>query len=422
MAATCTWTGGDGTKWWSDTGNWDGCGGGFPQAGDSLVFPSGPAIVATSNDVNSLSVAAVSFGGTYTLSGNSLAVGSISAGFSTFSTLELGLNLNGQTTIHTPKTVPFGTSSITVTGDVTGGGAIEKTGGGVLALCGANSYAGGTTIGAGTLRLDCSHAIPNVGDVTVEGGAVLDLNGHSDSMGALSGSGTVLLGGGSLSLGLGDGSATFSGLITEPGRVLKTGFGVQTIRGVAGHTNSTYSTEVAGGTLIVDGIHYGRIDVGPLTALGGSGMVQDNVRVNGTLAPGTSAGTLTILGELFMAGNLDEDPFGGFLDIELAQPGVAGDPNDFVDVGSSLVFGVATINIIPIGLLPSGTYRLIDYPCGQLTQNGAFLGPLSPGIVSAELDLSTCGQVNVDIVTNVAFLPGPKVYQPALFKSSLGAS
>ena len=46
----------------------------------------------------------------------------------------------------------------TYSGGLSGAGGLTKTGGGVLVLCGSNTYTGGTTVAAGTLKLDFSQA------------------------------------------------------------------------------------------------------------------------------------------------------------------------------------------------------------------------------------------------------------------------
>jgi fibronectin-binding autotransporter adhesin len=73
-------------------------------------------------------------------------------------------------------------ATLTVSGPVSGAGAgnaLTKTGAGTLVLSGTNTYAGPTTISAGTLRVTNSAslgALPG-GAVTVPAGAILDLGG-----------------------------------------------------------------------------------------------------------------------------------------------------------------------------------------------------------------------------------------------------
>lgn len=47
----CTWTGAAADAKWSSPANWSGCAGAAPGQGDRLLFPVGPAVVATTNDL-----------------------------------------------------------------------------------------------------------------------------------------------------------------------------------------------------------------------------------------------------------------------------------------------------------------------------------------------------------------------------------
>ena len=48
--------------------------------------------------------------------------------------------------------------TLTIGGLISGSGGLAKAGSGTLVLCGSNTYTGGTTIAAGTLKLDFSQA------------------------------------------------------------------------------------------------------------------------------------------------------------------------------------------------------------------------------------------------------------------------
>ncbi len=79
-----------------------------------------------------------------------------------------------------------GSGLVTITGAVTGTGGLTKSGTGVLAMSGANSFRGNTTVQGGTLRL----SMPNTGNdksvLSIAAGATLDLDfTGSDTVGAL---------------------------------------------------------------------------------------------------------------------------------------------------------------------------------------------------------------------------------------------
>jgi len=153
-----------------------------------------------------------------------------------------------------------------LSGTITGDGTLTKAGGATLTLSGANTYAGNTTIDAGTIKLSGGSAIPDgtgKGDVAVDG--TLDLNGTSETINGLSGSGTVdnsAAGAATLTVGGDDDSSSFSGAITNSSGALafnKLGTGTLTLSGVHGYTGNTAIGD-GGGTLRISGA--GRLDGG----------------------------------------------------------------------------------------------------------------------------------------------------------------
>jgi autotransporter-associated beta strand protein len=132
---------------------------------------------------------------------------------------------------------------------VSGAGTLVKNGAGTLLLTAPATHAGNTLINAGTLQFG-SGELPDAFDVTVNGSAVWDLNGASDAIDGLFGNGTVLLGGGALTVGSAGGDGDFSGRILEAGAVIKTGNGTQIL---SGNNFYTVSTTISRGTLEVAG-------------------------------------------------------------------------------------------------------------------------------------------------------------------------
>jgi autotransporter-associated beta strand protein len=90
-----------------------------------------------------------------------------------------GINLNGATRTVTVNSTAAGAEAL-VSGQITNGGFI-KGGAGRLALSAANTFAGGTTVNAGTLAL-CggSDRLSTAGSITVNS-ATLDLGGKSQA-------------------------------------------------------------------------------------------------------------------------------------------------------------------------------------------------------------------------------------------------
>ena len=191
-----------------------------------------------------------------------------------------------------------------VSGVISGSGALVKEGSGTLTLSGTNTFSGDTTLNAGTLAVSGGSALDDDSSVTVGNNSTLEIT-DSETLGALSGSGSVHIGSGEvLSVGANDSSTTFSGVIsdTASGSLEKVGSGTLTLSGT-----STYdgSTTVGDGTLLVDGAlsNTSGVTVASGATLGGVGSVN-GVTVNngGTLIAATdgTSGSLTVNGDVLI--------------------------------------------------------------------------------------------------------------------------
>ncbi len=97
--------------------------------------------------------------------------------------------------------VDTGTNNFGLAGVISGAGTLSKTGTGTLTLSGANTYSGATWIQQGTLRMGGTGVLSNQTAVQISAGAVFDLDGIAQTVGSLSGTGDVLLGGTTLTAG-----------------------------------------------------------------------------------------------------------------------------------------------------------------------------------------------------------------------------
>lgn len=226
--------------------------------------------------------------------------------------------------------------SLNIIGQISGPAGFRKYGPGTLTLktTYTNTYAGTTEILEGNMILDGvfnQPVIPSgpliigpthpagsqtvsyikqqqIGDtvpVIVRQTGELALNGFNDTIGSLEGSGKVILGSGTLSVGANNSSTLFSGVISGTGSLVKTGTATLALTGT-----NTYSgvTSNLNGTLLVHGVLSASpaVQVRPGSVLGGTGRVQSvSVFVNGTIRPGASPGNLSASSVLLPLGALE---------------------------------------------------------------------------------------------------------------------
>ena len=188
-----------------------------------------------------------------------------------------------------------GTSAIRLNGALVGAGGLLKTGTGTLTLAGSANYAGATIIADGILRTAALNIFNTSSALSVAPGATLDLDGFSQSIGALSGSGNITLGSATLSTGADNSSSAFAGAISGTGSLVKEGSGTLALTGANSYTGGT---TVSGGTLVgnTDSIQ-GAIANNALVVFDQSatGVYSGSMTGSGTLAK-LGAGTLILTG------------------------------------------------------------------------------------------------------------------------------
>jgi len=198
-------------------------------------------------------------GGTLDLGGHDLAVSSLSG--------DGGAIVLGGATLTVDQA-----ASTTYAGALSGSGRLVKTGAGTLVLSGANTYAGGTDVEAGTLQ---GTAAGLQGSIVDRADLVFDQPDEGAFAGSLSGNGTVEKTGAGKLVFNGDGSG-FTGVTTVHQGTL--------VVGDADHAG-----------VVVNGAY--RVDAGAI--LGGYGTIG-SLDLGGTLSPGNSIGTLTVAGDAIL--------------------------------------------------------------------------------------------------------------------------
>lgn len=258
-------------------------------------------------------------------------------------------------------------------GQIQGTGNLVKLGAGKLSVEKASTYVGDLIVAEGHVtgrsgvvkhRLFVSagasisgisdNALNTSDDVFLDG--TLDLNNRSDdgtlsqTIGKLHGTGAVVStnpftgSGGILEIAGDTGVAEYTGSVSTNVSIVKSGDNTQMLSGTMTHTGTT---AIAAGTLLINGTHTGG-DAYTVAGgtLGGNGSIDADITVEaeGILAPGTSAGQLTVEQVVFETGSTFEIEIGGL---------TAGTEYDQLLAGSVTLGGDFEISLLDLG---SGAY------------------------------------------------------------------
>jgi autotransporter-associated beta strand protein len=224
------------------------------------------------------------------------------------------------------------TDTVMVPNLISGSGSLIQAGAGAVALSATNSYAGATTIQAGTLALVASGAIGASALITVTGGATLDASGRADRTLALN-SGQTLKGGGGLTGNL----KVLSGATLSPGDTI----GAMVVRG-----NATLSGVLA--------MELNRTNLPPSDQLASLGGV---IAGGGTLVV-TNLGPALQPGDRFQLFNQAVGGFGLVL-LPSTGPGLGWANNLAID-GSVTVVSTVPPNLAP--QLAAGNLLTLSWP------------------------------------------------------------
>jgi fibronectin-binding autotransporter adhesin len=229
-------------------------------------------------------------------------------------------------------------------GAISGTGSLTKTGSGVLTLNGPNTYTGATTISGGTLLVAGTLSTTAL-NITASGGA-LDLNGTTQTLGSLTGvaGSHVYLGSGSLTIGGNNTSTTYAGDLLDGG--VSAGTGGALVKVGSGALTLTGTNTYSGGTTLTAGM----LSFNSMAALG-----------TGALA--LNGGTLR-----FLAADLD-------ISTRALTVGAAGTTLDLNGNNTTFSQGINVGGTNRITVTGAGTLTLANVatPIGGLLTNNASL-------------------------------------------------
>lgn len=194
------------------------------------------------------------------------------------------------------RTITLGNASTqTFSGIISGTGAagltLAATAAGTLAISGANTYPGATTVNGGTLQCGIANTLPSTTNVTLANtaGATLNLNNFAQTIASLSGGGAT---GGNIATGSAiltvnqSSNTTYAGVISGTGGLTKTGSGTLTLSGANTYTGLTTITA-------------GTLQLGAANVIAAGNVVLNG----GTLSTGATTGFSEIVGTLDLNAN-----------------------------------------------------------------------------------------------------------------------
>jgi autotransporter-associated beta strand protein len=317
------------------------------------VVGSGTSLIAGSSTAfGNNSAVTLSSGGTLTINGFNVSIGSLTGSAGTVRN-----NSNGAAAL----TVGVDNTSTTFAGVIIDGTgspfALVKAGTGTLTLTGSNTYSGGTTINAGTLQVSAPGALGS-GAVVDNATLAFNLSGSATQSNLISGTGGISK--------LGAGALTLTGMNTYTGPTVVSAGSLIAGSSSAFGVNSAVTVSAAA-TLSVNG---NNVTIGSLAA---TGTVNNNANSLATLTVGSDNTSTTF-------GGLIADGTGGPLAVAkvgtgtLTLTGRAANTGGFTVSGGMLEFSGALVQPGPSSLTAAAG-ATIQYDSGAQVFGGFLRGP-----------------------------------------------
>ncbi|MCO6452555.1 MAG: autotransporter-associated beta strand repeat-containing protein, partial [Caldilineales bacterium] len=309
---------------------------------------------------------------------------------------------SGTLTVNAPSSLSEGSPDYG--GSISGsGGQLVKGNDGYFRLNGTESGTWATTVSGGILALTGgseSDTLPDAGAVTVNSPGTLRIDDTEETIGSLSGNGTVEFSwcGECTFPTLTLGSGSFSGDLTGEGDLVKAGAGTFSMSGIAA---ASVDFGVESGTFNGNGTVNGSTHMSSGKTQG-TGSLADLTTNAGTATAGNSPGTLTV-GTLDLSG-------GTTFEIEI-EGLIPGSGYDQVIVTDTVNLDNATLLLscsLSAGVVSGADFTIIDRQSASFDPIGTFSGLAEGGIVTSNFcgsgltaTISYFGDTGNDVVISV---------------------
>ena len=190
--------------------------------------------------------------------GNVTLASAVAGGGVTFSTTGYTLASSGSGSLNVPTIeVTTAGDTATVSARLVGSGGLAKGGSGILIVSNtANAYTGATSVVSGTMQSGAANVIPDASQLAAARFAAYDFNGNADTVGGISGLGSIVNIGGLTVNIAGASDIRFDGTLSGSGAFIvdSSGSGRQVFNSTAQTETDSATKSYTGATIIRSGI------------------------------------------------------------------------------------------------------------------------------------------------------------------------